>query len=53
MRVLQWLHLQPPNSYIKQTIPLELVFPDGPHPSKEVTLDIVVANAEGMFYLIL
>jgi hypothetical protein len=49
LRALQWLHEQPENAYLAETIPLASVFPDGPCLTYD-KLDIIVADVEGMLY---
>jgi hypothetical protein len=50
LRALQWLHQH--NVHLPVTKKLASLFPDGPRPSDD-QLDIIVADAEGMFYSVL
>ena len=47
-RALQWLHQQPAG-HLPVTKKLGSLFPNGPHPSDD-QLDIIIVNADGMFY---
>ena len=47
-RAFQWIHEQPANRELKRTELLSLAFPEGPHPTNNRQLDIMVID-EGMF----
>ena len=51
-RALQWLHQQPADGHLRAMGSLTSIFPNGPCPTHD-KLDIIVANAEGMFYSVL
>jgi hypothetical protein len=48
-RVLHLLREQLANNELDDATRLSRTFPDGLHPSSNMTLDIVVSNAEGIF----
>ena len=51
-RALQWLHQQPADGHLQAMESLTSIFPNGPCPTHN-KLDIIVADAEGMFYSVL
>ena len=47
LHALQWLHQQPENGHLPDTMQLASIFPNGPRVPAD-QLDIIVADTEGM-----